>query len=121
MKTLGPFIHLGNPKVRIKIGATVTWEELKESRAMPSRFVVQPNGLLARFSTVVDDFTHLNMTEDEARAVVARGYAEEAARDAEESIARAKSNPGRWLEAVGIVEQVYGPEVAKRRVAESEA
>ena len=30
---------------------------------MPSYFVVQPNGLLARFSTVVDDFTAMNMTD----------------------------------------------------------
>jgi hypothetical protein len=29
--------------------------------------VKQPNGLYARFSTVVDDFTHMNMTGDEAR------------------------------------------------------
>lgn len=30
------------------------------------RIVKQPNGLLARFSEVVDDFTHYDMTEDEA-------------------------------------------------------
>jgi hypothetical protein len=33
---------------------------------MPSRFVLQPNGRLARFSTVVDHFTHYNLTKDEA-------------------------------------------------------
>lgn len=33
---------------------------------MGTRFVKQPNGLLARFSTVVDDFTHTNLTEHAA-------------------------------------------------------
>ena len=33
---------------------------------MAWRIVRQPNGLLARFSDVVDNFTHLNMTELEA-------------------------------------------------------
>jgi len=33
---------------------------------MAWRIVKQPNGLLARFSDIVDDFTNLNMTESEA-------------------------------------------------------
>ena len=33
---------------------------------MAWRIVKQPNGLLARFSDVVDNFTHVNMTEQEA-------------------------------------------------------
>lgn len=33
---------------------------------MAWRIVRQPNGLLARFSDVVDDFTHINMSETEA-------------------------------------------------------
>lgn len=33
---------------------------------MAWRIVKQPNGLLARFSEVVDDFTHVNMTCEEA-------------------------------------------------------
>ena len=33
---------------------------------MAWRIVKQPNGLLARFSDIVDDFTDLNMTEAEA-------------------------------------------------------
>lgn len=36
---------------------------------MAWRIVKQPNGLLARFSEVVDDFTHYDMTEDEAMEV----------------------------------------------------
>lgn len=33
---------------------------------MAWRFVKQPNGMLARFSDVVEDFTHYNMTPEEA-------------------------------------------------------
>lgn len=33
---------------------------------MAWRFVLQPNGKLARFSDVVDTFTHINLTEKEA-------------------------------------------------------
>ena len=33
---------------------------------MAWRIVKQPNGLLARFSDIVDNFTNLNMTETEA-------------------------------------------------------
>lgn len=33
---------------------------------MAWRFVKQPNGLLARFSDIVDNFTHYNLTEAEA-------------------------------------------------------
>jgi hypothetical protein len=32
---------------------------------MPAMAVLQPNGLYARFSTIVDDFTHTNLTQDE--------------------------------------------------------
>jgi len=34
---------------------------------MPAYIVKQPSGLFARFSTVVDDFTHGRLTEAEAR------------------------------------------------------
>ncbi len=40
---------------------------------MAWRIVRQPNSLLARFSDVVDNFTHLNLTEYEARELC-RGY-----------------------------------------------
>lgn len=33
---------------------------------MPARIVRQPNGLLARFSSVVDAFTHYDMSAEEA-------------------------------------------------------
>ena len=33
---------------------------------MPTYFVKQPNGRLARFTTIVDGFTHMNLTREEA-------------------------------------------------------
>lgn len=33
------------------------------------RIVLQPNGKLARFSDIVDDFTHMDMTAEEATEV----------------------------------------------------
>jgi hypothetical protein len=33
---------------------------------MAWRFVKQPNGLLARFSDIVDNYTHVNMSTEEA-------------------------------------------------------
>ena len=36
---------------------------------MAWRIVKQPNGLLARFSDIVDDFTHTDMTYEEALAL----------------------------------------------------
>ena len=35
---------------------------------MPKRIVRQPNGLFAEFSTIVDNFTVVNLTEREAAA-----------------------------------------------------
>ena len=36
---------------------------------MAWRMVKQPNGLFARFSDIVDDFTHMNLSEIDAREV----------------------------------------------------
>lgn len=38
------------------------------------RIVKQPNGLLARFSDIVDNFTELNMTEPEAVELCSKVY-----------------------------------------------
>jgi hypothetical protein len=85
---------------------------------MPSRFVVQPNGLLARFSTVVDDFTEMNMTESEAAEVVAQEYAERAKHDAEQAIARAKAASGtfRWQESLETIRAVHGDHAVDERM-----
>lgn len=40
---------------------------------MAWRFVKQPNGLLARFSDIIDNYTHLNMSVDEAISFCVEG------------------------------------------------
>ena len=48
---------------------------------MPQYFVRQPNGLLARFSTVVDNFCEVDMTEAEALEWCRERMGEASARD----------------------------------------
>jgi hypothetical protein len=44
---------------------------------MPAYFVKQPNGRIARYSSIPDGFTHMNMTRDSAIAVAqSKGYSE---------------------------------------------
>jgi hypothetical protein len=80
--------------------------------------VVQPNGLLARFSTVVDDFTAMNMTESEAAEVIAQEYAERAKQDAEQAIARAKADTKgeRWSDCLATIRDIHGPQTASERL-----
>ena len=46
----------------------------------------QPNGKICRFSTVVDTVTHWNMTEEEYIELCVQRAAEEARRDAEDTL-----------------------------------
>ena len=82
---------------------------------MPSRFVLQPNGKLARFSTVVDHFTHYDMTREEAYDVACDDMGR---RDAEAKVERGlrdeleNGQPGdglsRFREALEDIERVHG-------------
>lgn len=60
---------------------------------MPARIVKQPNGLLGRFSTIVDDFTHINMTHDEAIEVCLQDMGR---CDAEEKVKRGEDDKPIW-------------------------
>jgi imidazolonepropionase-like amidohydrolase len=96
---------------------------------MPAFIVKQPNGLLARFSTIVDDFTHYGMTRAEALAVcrVDMGIA-----DAEAKVARGEAddmegmggdNPSpdglnRWRDCVNTIRICHGAPAARQRVRE---
>ena len=82
---------------------------------MPSYFVQQPNGLLARFSTIVDDFTHLNMTEDEAAAVILQEAEERAKLEVKQALERSKLDRNRWKDCLSTVQRIHGPEVAAER------
>lgn len=64
---------------------------------MPAYFVLQPNGRLARFSTVVDAFTDLNMTVEEALETARR---QSGRFEAEREIQRALQKPNLWDECI---------------------
>lgn len=90
------------------------------------RIVLQPNGRLARFSDVVDDFTHFDLSEweavgvcidsqcspDEARSEVERGKKDEPVpgliEDDGEPLLR-------WRDALHTVAVVHGYQVAADR------
>jgi hypothetical protein len=83
---------------------------------MASRFVLQPNGQLARFSDIVDHFTHINMTREEA-IEVARV---DGVQDAEAKVERGVKDEipwkhnvygdgtARWKDALETIETVHG-------------
>ena len=76
---------------------------------MPAFAVIQPNGLFARFSTIVDDFTHYNMTRSEAWDY----FQQEGGNDcADGKLERAHSEPGRFKEAIKDIRRVHGKERA---------
>ena len=93
---------------------------------MPRRIVRQPNGLYAEFSTIVDAFTILNMTEEEAYTYCRR---EMGKYDARAKVGRGKRDQKyyhsdgecgggtwRWEYDLDTMKDVYGdddPEVIK--------
>ena len=93
---------------------------------MPRRIVKQPNGLYAEFSTIVDAFTIVNMTEEEAYIHCRRDMGEY---DARAKVERGKQDQKyyhaadecgdgtwRWEHDLDTMKHVYGdddPEVLK--------
>lgn len=84
---------------------------------MPSYFLKQPNGKYARFSTVVDNFTAMNMDRETA---LYRAKLEVGELEGEQKIARADKEelPGngrplsRWKKSIHTVEVIHGKKVA---------
>lgn len=93
---------------------------------MGSYFVLQPNGLLGRFSTVVDDFTHVNLTREEALEVYVEGELESVRRQAEAAVERGLKDElphqhgnfgdgtARWKRAISTVQTRHGKLGRKR-------
>jgi hypothetical protein len=91
------------------------------------RIVKQPNGLLARFSDIVDDFTHYDLGEEEAIEIcrehmgrieavdkVRRGMEDE---ECPPFINASGKNDGldRYRDCLKTIKNVHGPEKAAER------
>lgn len=96
---------------------------------MAWRFVKQPNGLIARFSEIVDEFTHYDMTEAEAVDVALdfmgrQDAADKVSREVRDLDPRTNA-PGdglsRFRDAIETIRFVHGEEQAKRREDELSA
>lgn len=81
------------------------------------RIVKQPNGMLARFSEVVDNFTHCNMTEEKALEVCkdcgcsqheAMIKVDSGIRDLKPYTSTSGNGLERWEHCLGIIERVHG-------------
>jgi len=82
---------------------------------MPARAIKQPNGLYARFSTVVDDFTDYDCTREELFEIFKE---ESGTRTAEDKMKRADENLGRFEEAIQIISRIHGKKLAEERRVE---
>lgn len=96
---------------------------------MPRTYVLQPNGLIGIWSSIVDDFTHLDCTAPEAIQIEMddkmndqypggkRGLRADLA-ESLENIAR-KGRAWRWAptwdEAIEIIRDLHGDEKARER------
>ena len=76
------------------------------------RIIKQPNGLYARFSSVVDDFTDYDMTYDEAVDLCCEFMGR---RDAPSKVEIANEAPGRYDEAIATIRNIHGREQATIR------
>jgi hypothetical protein len=86
------------------------------------RIVKQPNGLYARFSDIVDDFTHGGLTEDEAVRVccdqglpdgIAVDYVKRAVDDDMSGLPREASTQktdglNRWRYSLDVITSIHG-------------
>lgn len=86
------------------------------------RIVRQPNGLLARFSSIVDHFTHVNLTETEAFEVCRdEGCSVDLAKDkvsaGVQDFKPWTRTPGtgleRWEDCLDTIRMVHGEEEAQ--------
>ncbi len=87
---------------------------------MPAYFVMQPDGRFARFSTVVDDFTDLNMSEEECIQLVVEDAIARAKKEATTSITSAKTHPEKWAGCLLTVENIHGKDLAIAREEQSQ-
>lgn len=89
----------------------------KKKKIMAWRIVKQPNNMLARFSDIVDNFTHYNLTESEAFDVCLEYMSKESAQrkvqrginDIEPwSLTEKGDGLSRWRDCLDTIENVHG-------------
>ena len=79
---------------------------------MANRVVKQPDGLYARFSEIVDDFTHINYSYEDMWEL----YRDDSGIDcANEKMKRADDEPCRFDEAINIIARHHGTDIAENR------
>ncbi|HEX4334637.1 MAG TPA: hypothetical protein VH062_01920 [Polyangiaceae bacterium] len=94
---------------------------------MPSFFVKQPDGRLARFSSVVDDFVAFDMTAEEAEQLILDELVEVARATAKAAVKRGIDDElprhhgvygdgqARWRDALETVESIHGKNARAQR------
>lgn len=78
------------------------------------RIVKQPNGLFARFSEIVDDFTDFDMNEEGVIELCKTEYHMDN-KGSQGKLQRAIDNPQRWDEAIKTIEAIHDIDVANER------
>ena len=78
---------------------------------MANRAVKQPNGLYARFSDVVDGFTHINFSREDMLKIFGD---EMGPFEAGLKLERADTSPDRFDEAIAAVACIHGTAEARR-------
>lgn len=81
---------------------------------MAWRIVKQPNGQYARFADPVDDFTHYNMTREEAIQVCVEEFMPDILRKVE----RSDNEPNRFQDCLETIELLKGKKVREERERE---
>lgn len=79
---------------------------------MANRAVKQPNGKYARFSEVVDDFTHMDCERDELLKLYAAQIGRE---EAIGKLDRADAEPHRFDKAIEVIRAIHGADIANER------
>lgn len=85
---------------------------------MAWRIVIQPNGLYARFSDVVEDFTCYDLTREEA-IEVCKECPGVGALEAEEKVKRGEeAGRARYEDEIETIKLIHGPALAGRRMSD---
>jgi hypothetical protein len=79
---------------------------------MGNRAIKQPNGLYARFSEIVDDFTHVNCSREELWNYYRNEGGIECANG---KLQRADKSLDRFDEAISIIASVHNKKLAEAR------